>query len=456
MPDIPLGLAAYDRLDLPPTILKNLIYEKAPSNQKTQVALIGRPRLTVFKQAGSGPVYGLFKRDGVIGAKTLCLSDDDLYYVPDGAAAAVLILAGLTRDTGAQMTAEGTEDVVVLNTGAASYQTDGVTASAIAMPGSVATYSVDYIAGRFVFASELGRCFYTDAGTLTVDALNYITAETAADNLKSARVINDELWLLGQETTEVWAPTGDVDLPFRQITGRTFSIGCASGASVVRTLDRLFWVGTDRRVYMTNPNPVVISNAFIEEKLRAATGTAYRAFSFSLAAHDLYVVTAPGVGTFAYDVTTGLWSRFTDDSEEGAFDAQVAISTPTGDPRDILGDRTSNQLWVLDEFGAVLGSEEFYNEWTGMVEGTGRCDSVRLFISTRMNTEPGADVQLRLSDDDGVTWTPWIDADVEDTPNGEMATWDRLGLYRHRRIFHWRTDKPRVTVRSADINEGPR
>lgn len=467
---IPLGQASYGRADLPPMSLVNYSYEQAPSNLEDQVALIPRPRLRSFAAPGAGPLNGLYRKGGVMSAAgtgssgaIIALSGTTLYKVNqnDGTATSIGTVDGATN----RMSAEGDENVVVLCRGTKVYSTNGVSLTQITFPDSMNVYGVDTLNSYFLFSSQLGRFYWSAIGGTTVDALDYATAESQPDDLMTLKVIGDELWLLGRLSVEVWQPTGDLDLPFQRIGGRVFGIGITARDTCqkfnVNGLDTMCWLGTDRRVYRTNPNPQRISTPWLEEKLMGiATSTTDNsvnpyACTYSWDGHDFYVLHIPGEGSFAYDLSTGLWDELTS-YERALFRGCVSATGVNGQP--LLGDDTTNTIWEMTTDQITDGDDPVVFEHTGLLDvpdAPVRCHNVSLDLSPGTSGDPDADpmIDLTMSDDMGRTFE-----EVGPQPlgrQGEFTTrvmWNRLGMLRRPgRILRWRTTLP-VTIRKAKYN----
>lgn len=471
---IPLGNASYDRADLPKISLKNLSYENAPSNLEDQVALIPRPRLNLFGTAGAGPIRGIYRKGGVLAAvgnsgKIIALSGTTVYRVDQttGVATSIGTVAG--GPTFSRMTAEGNDNVVVLTSGNHGYTTDGNSVSAISFPSSFGVYAVDTLNSYFLFCSDNGRFYWSAIGGTTVDALDFATAESQPDVLISLKVLGDELWLLGRLSIEVWQPTGNLDLPFQRITGRIFGIGLTARDTCqklnVGGVDKMVWVGTDQRVYWTNPNPQRISTPWLEDKLRSSTVNlndnslnAY-ATTYSWDGHDYYVLHILGQGSFAYDLSTGLWDELTSHDRD-LFRGAVSAVGVNAQP--LLGDDTSGQIWQMVDTQSTDDSDPVVFEFTGMLEVVGapvRCNNVSLDTSPGKATDPQDDPMIHIawSDDMGETFE-----DGDAMPLGRQGErnarvlWPRLGqLRRPGRLFRWRTTEP-VTIRKAKYNESLR
>lgn len=422
-------------------------------------------------EAGDGPINGLYRKGGVIGGSILALREDQLYRVVQtgvpGVGAATLI--GTVEGSGLRMTAEGNLTTVVLTTGSKLYSTNGTSLTAISMPDSRNAFSVDALNNYFLVASDEGRFYWSAIGGTTFDALDYAEAESQPDGLMTLKVVGDELWLFGRLSVEVWQPTGDLDLPFQRIGGRIFGIGITARDTCqkfnVGGLDTVCWLGTDRRVYRTNPNPVRISDDSLEEKLRrvevSLTDNAVNPYatSCSWGGHDFYILHLPGAGTFAYDLATGSWDEWTS-HDHSLFRGAVSCVGPNAQP--LIGDDTSNQIWELTVDQKTDGEDPVVHEWSGLLEVVGasvRCDSVSLDTAVGTATDLYDDpvVQLSWSDDGGATYTDPRAAYLGRAGQRQQKVmWSRCGMLRRPgRVFRWRTTEP-VTVRKAKFNEALR
>lgn len=475
MPGIPLSRAAFSRAHVPSVTLKNWFFESNPTSLEDSVSLVPRPRLKAFAVAGSGPINGLYRKGGTMAnagnsGAIICLSGTELYKVTQtgvpGVGTATLI--GYVYGASTRMSAEGNADVVVLTTGAGLYSTNGTALTSLSMPDSKQAYAVDTLNGYFLIASELGRFYWSAIGGTTIDALDYATAESQPDVLRTLKVIGDELWLFGRLSVEVWQPTGDLDLPFQRIGGRTFGIGITASDTCqkmnVGGVDTVCWVGTDRRVYRTNPNPTRISDNGIEEKLRklevSFTDNSLNPYAttHSWEGHDFYVLHIPGDGSYAYDLATGLWDEVT---SFGRSLFRSAVSTVGPNAQPLIGDVSNGTLWEMSGDVRTDGDDPVVFECTGLLENNGaptRIKNVILHIGvgSAETTDDDPMVSLSRSDDFGETFD-----DEEFQPlgrQGERKTrviWSRLGMIASSLILRWKTTEP-VTVRRARYNESYR
>lgn len=462
MPALPIGTAAFERSEAPKVILRNMYYEKAPTNLEDQVSIRSRPRLRQFAEPGSGPMRGLYREGGVLASvglsgSIIALSGTDLYRVHQTTGVATLI--GTVTGT-LKMTAEGTADVVMLCCGASLHTTNGTTIATVVMPPGFSAYAVDYLAGRFLVTSDVGRFYWTPVGGTTISALDFATAESQPDVLLTHKVVGDELWLFGRLSVEVWQPTGDADLPYQRIDGRIFGIGVTGRETVqklnVGGLDTVVWVGTDRRVYRTNPNPVKISNHDLEERLgRVSDPTTLYAVVWNWNGHDFWVLHIPGDGSVVYDLATGQWD---DIASFGHTLFRGAVGAVGTNNQPLLGDDTEGVIWEMTEDVRTDDGDPVLFEFTGLLEVADagvRLDNISLDLSTGLNPDPEADpsVLMAMSDDGGDSFGPDRKAYIgRQGQRGNVAAWQRLGgLNRPGKVIRWQTTEP-LTVRKAKYN----
>lgn len=468
MPVLPLGTAAFERSEAPRVVLRNYYYEKSPANLEDQVSLIPRPRLKQFALCGAGPMRGLYRKGGVLAnvglsGSIIALSGNQLYRVTQtglpGVGTATLIG---TVDGALKMTAEGDANVIVLCCGATPYYTNGSALTAITMPPGFSAYAVDTLSQRFLICSDAGRFYWTGVGVTTVSSLDYATAESQPDVLLTLKVIGDELWLFGRLSIEVWQPTGDADLPFQRIGGRVFGIGITGRETCqklnVGGIDTVCWVGTDRRVYRTNPNPVRVSDNGIEERLQnIADPTTLYATTKSWKGHDFWVLHIPEEGaSLALDLGTGQWDEWTS-YDRDLFRTAVSAVGPNAQP--LLGDDAEGLIWEMTEAQRTDGEDPVLFEFTGLLEVPAagvRLNNVSLDLSTGLNPDPDADptMLMAMSDDIGQTYGPDRKAYLgRQGQRSNVVKWTRLGkLERPGKVVRFQTTEP-TTIRKAKYNE---
>lgn len=144
-------------------------------------------------------------------------------------------------------------------------------------PDDVGMVSVGFVAGYVICvcaadANVNGRFYWINPGDTFIDALNFATAERSPDPVYSVRVVGDQFWLLGSNSTEVWYPTGDATgiAPFQRVQGKLFDRGVWQGTDV-QIKDSVLLIDSDGIVYqISGAGPVRISDSSIEERTRKA------------------------------------------------------------------------------------------------------------------------------------------------------------------------------------------
>lgn len=149
----------------------------------------------------------------------------------------------------------------------------------VATPDDVGVVSVGYVSGFVIVVIAQGygvngRFYWIEPGETIIDPLNFATAERSPDPIISVRVVGDQFWLLGTNSTEVWYPSGDATAPFQRVQGRLFDRGIWEGTDMA-VKDAVLVVDNDGIVYsITGGGPVRISNSSIEERMRDAINIA--------------------------------------------------------------------------------------------------------------------------------------------------------------------------------------
>jgi hypothetical protein len=141
-------------------------------------------------------------------------------------------------------------------------------------PDEIGVISVAHINGYIIVIPERGadvngRFWWIEPGEVTIDPLNYATAERAPDAINQVAVYSDMFWLCGQTTTESWQMTGNADSPVQRIQGILFDRGCWEGTAL-KVKDSLIIADQDGGVFQIQGGLKRISRPDIEERIRTA------------------------------------------------------------------------------------------------------------------------------------------------------------------------------------------
>tara|TARA_B100000678_G_scaffold289414_1_gene299913 strand:- start:13456 stop:14730 length:1275 start_codon:yes stop_codon:yes gene_type:complete len=114
-----------------------------------------------------------------------------------------------------------------------------------------------------------GRFYWIRPGEISVDPLDFATAEAAPDPVFNAVVFGDQLYLPGQSKSEVWYPTGDGDLPFLRIQGVAFDRGVWEG-TVIQIKESMVFTDPDGAVFQIGQGGGLkrLSTPDVEQQIR--------------------------------------------------------------------------------------------------------------------------------------------------------------------------------------------
>lgn len=459
MTAVPLGFSEYRRRDArtPEVALLNVLLEKDVTNQVDGMVRFQRPGLTEFTTVGEGPIRKVFRKAGVLGSDYLVVSGQKLYRVT---AAADETLLGTVHGTDVPIIDGSATRAVIVANGLA-YSTNGTNLGRINMPDDVEVSSVVYIAGYFVLTQKDSQRFYWLApGDVDPDPLNFASAENGPDNIIRGARLLDELWFFGEQTTEVFSLTGNLDAPFQPIVGRLYEKGCANKDSVGVLDNTLFWVGNDLIAYRADTTPIRISDHSMEERFRTASPADLRAWAFALDGHSIYCIRVGSLGSFVFDIENPNWGRWKSYGQETW---RAHVGTQIAGDLIIAGDDMDGTLWRFDHTVCTDDGAPMEREVTGGIAILGspqKCRDFSVMVApgwahiTGSATNPL--LQMRFSDDGGNLWSSWIEMPLglQGQYNTEVV-WRQLGIMRAPgRLFTIRmTDDSLFRISFARINE---
>ena len=454
MPEIVLFSSTYDReaVGLPVARLQN-VYVEATGAGPTKQAFLPRPQLKSAYSVGSGPVRKLYQSDGVFGG--------DIFAVSGGQFYRNTTLIGSVANDHARIAASPSQVVVVCQGVARVYNGTTFVALTTFKDGTSALPAfsdVAYSAGRFIYTVDgSDRFYWSDLSDATkIDGLSFATAERAPDVLVGVEVLNEEVFLFGSASVEMWLPSGDPDQPYTPTLMRMFTKGAVTIKTVAHLDNTLFWVGNDLVVYRAADRPVRISTHGIEEKLQQSGNMAdANCFVFTLAGHAFYVLHVPNVGTYAYDVSRpdAEWVEWTSYGR-AAFRGLSGIRAST---KCYLGDDASGAIFTLEETPEENPLPKIVPGFIPMKAGVSRCDVIHLKCVMGVGQPmTAATVDLRWSDDAGRSWTPWKTTSLgAEGQYQRRATWRMLGMMRAPgRYLEFRCSDPvQFAIEGANFNE---
>jgi hypothetical protein len=411
MPAVQFGIQAYQARALPLAAQQCVNYyaEAAPPDAKSQVVCYNSPGIKAFGDGLAGAVRGAKVMAGVL----YVVAGDTVYSVnSSGTETSLGTIDTFVSPVSMAVNRAAVQELCIVD-GADGWIYD--TSNGLVKISDGDFQSADTVTfqdGYFIFNYAGTSQFFISAlndGT-SITATDFADAEGSPDKVVAVYSNHRELWVFGEETTEVYFNSGNLDFPFERISGAYLERGCGAAHSIADDDNTLFWLGEDKIVYRAvGYTPQRISTHAIEEEMRKMSSVSDAfAFFVTIEGHKFYHLTFPtGEKTFVYDVSTGFWH------ERESLDARYWRVSSYVDVygKHLVGDAFQGRIGELD----LDTFQEFGSTMQGILAGPViHNDRKRLFhrrfeldIESGVGTTTGGDPQLWMdySDDGGRTWS---------------------------------------------------
>ncbi|MFZ9960152.1 MAG: hypothetical protein ACO3GP_07155, partial [Candidatus Limnocylindrus sp.] len=221
----------------------NLYPEVIPEAGKEPAYLQRCPGLRQYMEVGSGPIRALYP----LGDSLYVASGSEFYKV-DGNLN-VTKLGDITGTGPVSMADNGIQIFVACNPDGYIYNSNTNVFQKITDPDFPGAVTVGYLDGYFVFNEPNSQRIWVTAllDGLSIDPLDFASAEGSPDGLVSIIIDHREAWLFGTNSVEVWYNSGNPDFPLERIQGAYNEIGCIAPYSVAKLDNSVFWLGADAR-----------------------------------------------------------------------------------------------------------------------------------------------------------------------------------------------------------------
>lgn len=424
----------------------NLYLEKQEVGpRKGNVArLVATPGLRLLAQLGNGPIRGVYWSST---DQLFVVSGTSLYEVLSGWSYA-LRPGSIGSSSVGRVTMADNGVTLMIGDGTSTAWNAALAAgsalSAVAdpnCPGGYLAWQDSYFLNT-VPASN--RFQISGNNAVTYNALDVASKEGRPDNIVMVLSVNRQLWLFGEQTTEIWWNSGASSFPFERIDGAFIETGTISALSVQRVAGSVAWVGNDERGrgtvwFAQGYQPQRISTHAVERALSGyANLSQASAFAYHQNGHEFYVLSVPvsttdNGGTWVYDFSMGQWhERSYLDPVNGAVPHLASCAT-TAFGSVVVGDRTNGNLYAFDSaYYSDNGNPIRRLRQSPHVSSAERRIRHNAF---ELQAEPGVGLQtgqgsaplatLSWSDDGGHTWS-----------NGHTVSMGLAGQYKNR--FRWR------------------
>ena len=297
-------------------------------------------------------------------------------------------------------------------------------------------------------------------------ALSFASKDGAPDNLVSLIVDHREVYLLGENSSEVWIDTGSVPFAFQRIPGTSTQHGIAAVFSMARVGNSFAYVSRNIRgqaeiVMMNGYKPDRISTHAVENTLTGQTISDAVSWTYQLEGHEIYVVSFPTIDiTWCYDATTTMWHKWLYNDNSNVYHRCRGNCAALFQGNVLVGDYANGIIYKLDRNNYTDNGQpikrlrraphivtdlqrQYFDELQIQFQpGVG--------LSTGQGNDPQA--MLRWSDDGGSTWSSehWTTIGLTGSYKNR-AIWRRLGQTRDRVFEVTVTDPIKAVIISANL-----
>jgi hypothetical protein len=373
----------------------NMFPEAIPNEGQTAGWLQRAPGLRLLATIGNGPIRGVwdFSPDSTT---AFVVSGNELYKINTSYTATLL---GTIAGTGpVSMADNGTQLFVAANGPSYIYNNTTNVFSQITDPDFPGAVTVAYLDGYFVFNEPNSQKIWVTGllDGLSVDPLDFASAEGTPDLLTSVVVNNREVWLLGTNSIEVWYDAGTPDFPLARIQGASNELGCAAPYSVAKADNSIFWLGSDTRgrgvIYRSNGyTGIRASNHSVEWQIQSYGNISDAvAYTYQQDGHTFYVINFPSADkTWVYDVTTQSWHERAG-WVNGVFTRHRSSCQMSFNNEVVVGDYENGNIYAFDldvnsDNGAI---QKWLRSWRALPSGTNNLKRTAQH-SLQLNCESG-------------------------------------------------------------------
>lgn len=460
-----LGTSSYQSQTIPFSAQRcvNLFLKTAQEPSWSGFELKTISGIVEFGTAGAEPNRGMEVMKGVL----YVVNDKALFSVDEFGSATLLgVVDGEERVI---MAHNGTKLCVVVPGGKGYvYDAGTLTFTEITDPDYRTADSVCFKDGYYIFTETGTNVFFNSAlnDPLTFDPLDFGTSELSPEGLVGCHVENDELYLFGQNNTEVFQNIGGSGFPFQRIPGASFEKGLASRYGVTQWDKGIYFIGFGRnekpsfwRIRGSGEVFKISTDAIDSELQKFAESEIAQSFVFtySLNGYNFIGWTIRSVNitsrTFVFNTTASqhLGKRIWHEQQSGVFDGAWRVQDVVKVySKIIVSDNIDGRLGYLDSVYTEYGEPFIRERITSPTAG----DGSSLFLSELeltvdagrgLLTGQGSDpfIEMDYSIDGARTWSPRFIRSMGKTGEyNKRVVWRRLGRIPAVVVFRFRVSDP--------------
>lgn len=278
--------------------------------------------------------------------------------------------------------------------------------------------SVDLVDGFMIFNRINTQQWYiTKLNELEFDALDFASKAGYPDKLVAVCATRRNVFLFGEQTTEIWTNVGGADFPFARVSGAFIQFGCSAPASIDQADGSIYFLsrspeGQAMVMRTMNYDRERISTFAIENELQSyeriddAIG-----FVMQVSGHYWYVLTFPTANkTWVFDASNGGWHELAYLEEDGSFTRHRANCYAFWNGKHIVGDYADGRLYELrlDAYTDDGNEIRRVRSFPHLAEDGNRVVYKRFQAAMQVGDaqySQSAEIRLRYSDTKGASWS---------------------------------------------------
>lgn len=336
----------------------------------------------------------------------------------------VVTTLGAATD-GPNASISGNNGAVVACIGGNYYLWNGTTLTS-PVPGAFSSFgAVEYISNYTILTELNGRRFQWSslADATNLPGLNFTTADGRDDKILRAAAINGLLYIFKETSHEIWYLTGDAGAnAFERQAGGVVETGLLGFGLLVKIDGGAFFVGDDGRAHIIGVGPV--STPAVETAIKIHGPRS--CVTYEDEGHTFCAIVFDGCPAWVYDIATGAWHE----RATGADFMPWVIRATAKVGRQWYAGRDGGAIVTLSRSNLDEGTDLVRAAVSRILENDGkyiRLNEVEVYARTGFSA---GTVELRLSKDNGHTWTAPSDVTWAVGEYDKRTKWDSFGVAR--------------------------
>jgi hypothetical protein len=202
-------------------------------------------------------------------------------------------------------------DVIVIGDGSGFYALDLAAATCEPITDAPRGRFCVFFNQRILYQGEAGQIWYSELNDPTnIPGLNFFTAESLPDEVVAITTAEELIYLHGEESTEPWYDSGDVDNPFARVSGGVVHSGCGFPNTALRLDNSSWWVEKDKDGQgivrrLQGSTPLRVSTSAVERWISQQSELS--AFSYQEEGHTFYCLNGDTGPSRVFDLKTQEW-----------------------------------------------------------------------------------------------------------------------------------------------------